>query len=195
MEGYYLFFDCECTGLSSEDDITQLALISTDKNLKIVSCKNLYFDTDKIISEEVFNITKVDNEMLKKLSKGQRFKDRVEEILSWFEGKVIIGHNIEFDIKMVKSNALRCGKDLKFKSKICTMKRYVNLLHLPGGFDGQYKNPNLRELSRFASHERKETVEDIQNHFLKVFNMDGTSMYHDALYDTFVTYYCFTVYK
>lgn len=195
MDGEYLFFDCECTGLKSEDDITQLALIGVDKNLRIVSCKNLYFDTDKIISDEVFNITKVNNEMLKKLSKGQKFKDRVDDIVSWFEGKTVVGHNVEFDIKMVKSNTLRCGKELSFKDKICTMKRYINLLHLPGGLDGQFKNPNLRELSRFASHERKETPEDIKNHFAKVFNFDVNQQYHDALFDTFVTYYSFTVFK
>ena len=60
--------------------------------------------------------------------------------------KILVGHNISFDINIVGAELIRTGVEcvVQNKSSICTMKSTVNFCALPGKFG--YKWATLEEL-------------------------------------------------
>lgn len=198
----YTVLDVETTGLSYyKDDITQMSFIRLDENFKVISYFNRYFYTDKDISTEVYNVTKVNKDMLKDLSKGiklkdyndDKFKSLIKDIL---ENDIIVGHHIDFDVVMLISNLKRyCGISYnvnKVKS-IDTMKRYVNLTKLPKKYEADFKFPNLAELKSYVCNLLSMNDEKFDARFRNMFKTTGN--FHDSLYDAYTTMFCFTVLK
>ena len=62
--------------------------------------------------------------------------------------KVIVGHNIDFDLNIIGAEFIRCGFENHFEGKLqlCTKLESVEYCALPGGRGGGFKWPNLAEL-------------------------------------------------
>lgn len=111
-----IFFDCETTGLDLEkDDIIELSAIKLKPN-KEHEIINLRFNTKKVLSPKVIEMTGLTNEILKN---EPYFKDKSEEIFKFFNNCDLGGYNIRnFDIPILISNLDKCGYDLDpMKSK------------------------------------------------------------------------------
>ena len=181
----FLIFDTETTGLpqnynapvSDTDNwprMVQLAWEIHNKTGKLIEAKNY------IIKPVGFNIPfsaeKVHGISTEKaLNEGFDLNFVLNEFnLALEKSSLIVGHNIEFDLKIVGAEYFRTGIEnfLEKKNSICTMETSTDYCALPGGKSGKYKWPNLAELHN------------------KLFN-EGFEEAHNASADVAATSRCF----
>ena len=178
----YIFFDTETTGLPKEYDapitdidnwprLVQLAWIIHDNN--VVARKNYII---KPLGFTIPNIsTKIHGISTEQaLERGQK----IESVLNNFledtkDADVIIGHNIQFDLKIVQSELYRLNikNNLDQIAVLDTMMLSVNYCKIPNKQHG-YRYPKLIEL------------------YNKLFSVSFENM-HDAMADIEATAKCF----
>ncbi len=157
----YLVFDTETTGLPKNyqaalDDFSnwprmvQIAWAIFDKEGHNWLKKSFVIYPDGyIISDEVAKIHRVTQE--RAIKEGKPIKKVLAEFLEdTSRVDFLIGHNIDFDEKIVGSEIMR--QEMSFDlpklleaNKICTMKNSASFCQIPNGRGG-YKWPNLTEL-------------------------------------------------
>lgn len=168
-----LFFDTETTGLLP-GNICQITYLMLRKGE--LSGKNIFFQVDYVSpkAQEVHGFSK---ERLRELSKGRTFKDWAEEIYNDFQdAHILIGHNVNFDVKFLTKEFERSGMKMSYKKLFCTMRFFEK--QMP-------KRPKLSELGRFLNI----SDEDITHHLNVLFRNVDTKA-HDARFDTILTYLC-----
>jgi len=168
----YIIYDSETNKLEKNDQIIKIPenIIMTEENI------SLHGITNEMSSTCGVNITNV----------IQEFLNNIEHV------DLIIGHNLEFDLNMLKIEMMRIIKDTtneeikkKYQEKLiklgsydksyCTMKTTVDLCKLPSVYKknkDQYKYPKLDEL---------------HNH---LFGMKPLKL-HNSLNDVMITLRCF----
>lgn len=177
-----LFFDTETTGINP-GSICQLSYIVVDTTCKPQNTwgKNFFFTVD-YVEPEAEKVHGFSVEKLYELSSGEGFEDRFQEILQDFsEADVLIGHNVNFDIKFLTYELEGCGELFSPKNIFCTMNYYRNIIKLPTE-KGYYKSPRLEEAVKFLNINEDTVVENS----IKLFGDYGE--YHDARFDTTATY-------
>lgn len=159
-EGYFLVIDTETTGLPVN---------SYDKpeNLKnwpyIVSIGWLLFDKDGLLISENYHILKQKNKIPENSILIHRITDEIaseigEDPKGVFEklstdeknSKIIIAHNIDFDLPIIQSEFFRNDLQKPFLAheKICTMKSSMSFVGIIGESNKDYftyKYPKLKE--------------------------------------------------
>ncbi len=176
-----LIFDTETTGIIPKDIynieqcpyIIQFSYIVYDmKNYKIINEYNKIIHLhEKInISEESTSIHGITNEMTKKS------KTSIKKCLQDFKKNIeicdyIIGHNIDFDIKMVEIECQRNNLKMNlFKNPdkiFCTMQNSINICKIEAQniMGKYYKWPKLSELHfhlfQFVPHNLHDAYNDI----------------------------------
>lgn len=154
----YLVFDTETTGLPKNyqaplDDfsnwprIVQLAwsLYDTEGN-HWESYNYIIKPNGFIISDEVARIHRITQE--RAMAEGVDLREALTHFISDVQkAEHLVGHNIDFDDKIVGSELLRekMPNPLRETNQICTMKSAVSVAKIPNGRGG-YKWPNLTEL-------------------------------------------------
>jgi DNA polymerase-3 subunit epsilon len=177
-----IFFDTETTGIRP-GSICQLSYISVDTSVKPNTTvgRNIFFTVDYIEpgAEEVHGFSV---EALYSLSNGNYFEDCYESFIEDFRGAdILIGHNVNFDIKFLVHELEGCGEELNPKHSFCTMNYYKDVCKLSSARGG-YKQPKLVEVVKFL-----ELIdEDIDAMTVKFFGETGS--FHDARFDTTATY-------
>ncbi|WP_194190009.1 3'-5' exonuclease [Clostridium chrysemydis] len=177
-----LFFDTETTSIRP-GSICQLSYITVDTSTKPQKTlgKNYFFTVDEMDpnAEAVHGFSL---EKLYELSAGKDFSDLVEEFVDDFlEADFVIGHNVNFDIKFMKSELDPLGLDYEARRTFCTMNYYKDVLKILKP-NGGYKNPKLEEVIDYLGI----TKEQIKNKADELF--EGSGNYHDARFDTAATY-------
>lgn len=179
----YIFFDTETTGTPlnykapSSDArnwprLVQLGWILMTENGKKVSDKNY------IVKPNGFTIpadaTKIHNITTKvALEQGRELSFVIDEFLKDFnKAKYVVGHNIDFDKKIVGAELIRLSRPdiMNSKEAFCTMKSSTDFCKIPGCYG--YKYPKLQEL------------------YHKLFGRDFEDA-HDAASDIEATQQCF----
>jgi len=193
-----LVFDTETTGLPETRD-----RCVTGENLHlwphILQLSYIVFDTDKQEIVEVFDtmIQIADDVVISEGSmkchnitreiSNERGNDIKSSLLFLFtsvaEADLLVGHNINFDLNMVRAEMLRNGPELmkytnmfETKRKFCTMKESTAFCCIPSKFSNSYnrlKPPKLIELHQ------------------KLFNGETPTGLHNSLTDVKVTLRCF----
>ncbi|SMO61725.1 DNA polymerase III, alpha subunit [Saccharicrinis carchari] len=153
----FLVFDTETTGLpknwkapiSDTDNwprMVQLAWQCHDVKGNFLFAKNHVIQPEGYnIPDDVVAVHGITTEIAHK--KGIPLKDALLDFMEDVKkSKLIIGHNISFDINIVGCELIRCGMEetLSRAPSLCTMlesKEYCDLRRM-----GQLKNPNLTEL-------------------------------------------------
>lgn len=184
----YIFLDVESTGLESSSDVIQFAYIETDNNLKIQSYGNVFMNTDKYLTDTVKNITGLNRLKLETLSKNKYFEDVMDDIMPMLRNrsKVVVGHNVSFDIRMLNSNLERHGRlPTEHASTECTMNDYRPKMMMKGS-NGRIKNPKLEQAFNWALEQRGINKASIQETYTKIFGREPQA--HDALYDVYMSY-------
>lgn len=133
----YVICDIEATGLDSESEIIEIALI-TWENERIVEIYETLINPLKPVSDFITNLTSISNRELKEAPK---FYDVAEAIRLRLDGAVFVSHNTEFDLGLLKKKFQEMGQELNQKS-FCTLK--VAQTEVPG-----LQNYNLDALCSF----------------------------------------------
>jgi len=177
-----LFFDTETTSLDiKHGQICQLSYIMADTQNKSVTAKNFYFTVESM-DPGAEAVHKLSMDILKQYSKGETFRDNIDEIFKDFNNAdLIIGHNVAFDMRYIKAEFSRCNKALGEKKTFCSMLYYTDIVKTPGK-NGKYKWPKLEEAVNFMGI----TNEEADKYTKKFF---GTyTGYHDSRFDIASTY-------
>ncbi|MFA9398482.1 MAG: exonuclease domain-containing protein [Clostridiaceae bacterium] len=177
-----LFFDTETTGLRP-GSICQLSYIVVDTNVKpsTTTGKNIFFTVD-FIEESAEKIHGFSVETLYELSGGMYFEDLLEDFLIDFQtADMLIGHNVNFDIKFLTYELEGCGEVFTPKHTFCTMNYYKNICNMKNS-KNQIKSPKLQEAVDFLNISKSQ----IENKSKDLFEENGD--FHDARFDTTATY-------
>ena len=156
-KNFLLFFDTETTGLpknyyapkTAVDNwprLVQLSWLVVDEDYNIISERDIIIRPDNfVIPESSSNLHGITTERAQKSGIG------LEEALTMFiedvkRVKICVGHNLEFDKKIIGCELYRMNMNdvLTSKPSVCTMQSTVNLCRIPGNFG--YKYPKLQEL-------------------------------------------------
>ena len=177
-----LFFDTETTSLKP-GNICQLSYITVDTSIKPQETlgRNIFFAVESV-DPNAQQVHGFSAEALYDLSGGMYFEDLFEDFVGDFlEADIVIGHNVNFDIKFLKHELEGCGEDFNPKHIFCTMAYYKDICKLLKS-TGDFKNPKLSEVANFL----KITDAQITETANKLF--DGSGNFHDARFDTAATY-------
>lgn len=153
----FLFFDTETTGLPSDYNapiynthnwprLIQISWILTEEDANVVSQKNFIIKPNGfVIPEESSNIHRITTE--RAVAEGLDLSivlDLFDNDLK--QADIIVGHNIDFDIKVVRAEMFRLSREdcLVDKKTICTMKSTTSFCKIQG--EHGYKFPKLQEL-------------------------------------------------
>ena len=153
----FLFFDTETTGVpmnykapSSDTQnwprLVQLAWILTDDKGNKIHSENLIVRPDGFeIPTDAAKVHGITTEVAMK--DGIPLSEAIDQFIEDLNtAKYIVGHNIEFDKKIVGAEMIRLGlKDIMDSKKShCTMQSSIDFCKIPGKYG--YKYPKLQEL-------------------------------------------------
>ena len=156
---WYLIFDTETTGLPLRDNapiedldnwprLVQLAWQVHDVSGKFVEARNFIVKPDNFTIP--YNAEKVHG-----ISTGKANEEGVDLniVLDAFtqdleRTRIVAGHNIEFDLKILAAEFLRAGREnpLQQMPSLCTKIESTDFCAIPGGRGGRFKWPTLFEL-------------------------------------------------
>lgn len=186
-----LFIDTETTGLPLNDNLpytdlknwpylVQVALIIEDDNYGILAKRNIILKPDGYtIPESATKIHGISNE---RAVKNGEDRDKVISFLdlALYKSDIIIGHNVSFDLNVIKSEIIRIKgiENALFEKKkhivIDTMKMSRNIC----------KTPNL------SFHTRLNKYPKLDELYYKLFNKHFNNQ-HDAMADVQAAYDCY----
>lgn len=189
-----LFIDTETTGLPLNDNLpytdlknwpylVQVALIIEDDNYGILAKRNIILKPDGYtIPESATKIHGISNEIAVKNGED---RDKVISFLdlALYKSDIIIGHNVSFDLNVIKSEIIRIKgiENALFKKKkhivIDTMKMGRNIC----------KIPNLSFHTRLSLPNKYPKLDEL---YYKLFNKHFNNQ-HDAMADVQAAYDCF----
>ena len=188
------FIDTETTGLPINNNlpyteldnwpyIVQVALIIEDDNYGILARRNMILKPDGYVIPEAS--TKVHGISNERAGKNGEDRDKVISFLDLvlYNSDIIIGHNVSFDLNVIKSEIIRVKgrENTLFEQRehgiIDTMKIGMNICKIPNlsfhtRLSRPYKYPKLDEL------------------YYKLFNKHFDNQ-HDAMVDIQATYDCY----
>lgn len=114
----YVAFDLETTGLSCDtDEIIEIGALKV-KDGKVVDRFMSLVHPKAAIRPEITQITGITNEMTKT---APEVSIVIPEFIEFCGDDIVLGHNVMFDYKFVKTFARRCGLDFE-KKGIDTLK-------------------------------------------------------------------------
>lgn len=144
-EPYYMVLDTETT-ISKPQRVIQLCWALYDKNHQIICVKNhlIYPENFKVNGTRIHGITQTIAR-----NKGKKYNDVIGQFARDIDCvQHVIGHNIAFDIRVIKMEDTLRGLDvydeIKKKNIICTMKKLKEFCNTLGK-NGQIKYPRLDE--------------------------------------------------
>ena len=131
--------DTETTGLSPEDGhrIVEIGCVELDGNIPTGNEWHSYVNPDRAMPEAAFAVHGLSEEFLQKEPK---FKDIVEEFLSFIKGGVLVIHNAKFDIGFINNELKLINHEVKDIADICKIIDTVVLARK--AFPGQKNNLN-----------------------------------------------------
>lgn len=189
-----LFIDTETTGLPLNNNLpytdlknwpylVQVALIIEDDNYGILAKRNIILKPDGYtIPESATKIHGISNEIAVKNGED---RDKVISFLdlALYKSDIIIGHNVSFDLNVIKSEIIRIKgiENALFKKKkhivIDTMKMGWNIC----------KIPNLSFHTRLSLPNKYPKLDEL---YYKLFNKHFNNQ-HDAMADVQAAYDCY----
>ena len=194
FENVKLFIDTETTGLPLNDNLpytdlknwpylVQVALIIEDDNYGILAKRNIILKPNGYtIPESATKIHGISNE---RAVKNGEDRDKVISFLdlALYKSDIIIGHNVSFDLNVIKSEIIRIKgiENALFEKKkhivIDTMKMGSNIC----------KIPNLSFHTRLSLPNKYPKLDEL---YYKLFNKHFNNQ-HDAMADVQAAYDCY----
>jgi DNA polymerase-3 subunit epsilon len=113
----YVICDVEATGLDTERDLIEIALI-TWQDGRITDIYQSLINPLRPIPEFISNLTSITNRTLREAPK---FYDIADAIKIRLEGAIFVSHNTDFDLGLLQKKFHELGEELKVQ-KFCTLK-------------------------------------------------------------------------
>lgn len=135
----YVVCDIEATGLDSDRDLIEIALLTYSEG-KITDVYETLINPLRPIPEFISSLTSITN---RELRNAPKFYEVAEAVKSRLEGAIFVSHNTDFDLGLLTAKFQELGQEFKTKS-ICTLK--TSQQEIPG-----LKNYNLEALCSFFS--------------------------------------------
>lgn len=133
----YVICDIEATGLDSDRDMIEIALITFEDD-KVIEVYETLINPLRTIPEYISNLTSISN---RDLATAPKFYEVADAIRMRLEGCVFVSHNTDFDLGLLRKKYQEMGQDIKVKN-FCTLK--VAQHEIPG-----LSNYNLDALCSF----------------------------------------------
>lgn len=109
----YVIVDVETTGLDyNQDKIIEVGLLKIGRD-GIKEQFQCFVQTDKVIPENVANLTGITNEMIQQ--QGITEEDAVDKIIEFIGTDLIVGYNVQFDIRFLQKLGERVGKNITIR--------------------------------------------------------------------------------
>lgn len=123
-DGALIVFDLETTGL--DHDVDRIIEIGAQKyvGLELVAQFETLVTTDIELTDEIIKLTGIKPDMLVDAPKIEVVLPR---FLEFIEGSILVAHNAEFDMGMIRAATARQGIDLEWAG-FCTLKMARELL-------------------------------------------------------------------
>ena len=194
-----IYLDTETTGFVP-GQICELSMIVEDSYRNIVNAKNYFFEVEKV-DKGASDVTGITAERSKELSLGLKFCDKADEIYEIINKNMVVAHNINFDLKFVKTEFIRLSKRLDIAATADTMTHFRDVLKIPNSPKalkyGPYKNPNLTELANYFKVD-SDKVREYCIH--ELFKNDETQLvkpidFHDSRFDTAMMFICVNIFR
>lgn len=161
----YLFIDTETTGLGKSDVVLQLAYqVFADDNRPLLGQNNyLAHRFDYEIHPEAAKVNGLTIEKINKLCKRPKLiKNHLAYLSDWTESAIFVGHNIDFDLRLIRQTCERYGVEFPATvNTICT-KNGKGIKEHVGAKDKncRLKAPSLVELHRHLFNEEFDNAHD-----------------------------------
>lgn len=150
-----LIFDTETTGIylfnypvdhPDQPDVVQLCAMLADEE-RVYTAVNMFIHTETPIPEEAYAVHRINREMTARVGVSRSTACRTLDNMAR-KADVLVGHNIDFDIKIMMAATLReggAGEALK-KTSYCTMRNSTDVCKIPNPrFPTKFKWPKLTE--------------------------------------------------
>lgn len=157
----YICFDLETTGLNVEkDEIIEVGAVKVIEG-RLTEQFTCFVNIHKPLSPFISELTGITEEML--IQEGYEKQPVIEEFLKFCDGYELIGHNLMFDYKFMKTAAIAFG--LSFE------KNGIDTLNLAKKFLSELPNRKLESLCSYYGYKNTKA--------------------HRAVYDAKATAYCY----
>jgi DNA polymerase III subunit epsilon len=178
-----IFVDTETTDFRP-GQIAQLSYILADGD-RVTGAGNHYFAVEYMSpgAEEVHGLSE---EKLWRLSGGKTFSEQADRFLCNFEGRMLVAHNVPFDLGFLTAEFARCGAVYRPRKTFCTMRMSTSACRLPRA-SGGYKWPKLEEAVRSLDI----SEEEIRTLVASLFGGEENPGFHDARFDAAAVYLIF----
>lgn len=170
----YLVFDCETTGLLPSCNVLTAYFIILDEKFNILQELDLkikhphYLIFTKALEINKINLVEHDKNAIS-INEGSKL---IITFLKKYDTKYsIIGHNIQFDINMLKSNKLITDKDIE--------------LYFEKDYIDTYNIAQILKIEKKISRYQSLSLSKLCN-FLEI-TIELDSEFHDAKYDCYST--------
>lgn len=111
--------DVETTGLNaSYNNIIEIGIVKVHNN-KIIDSFHSMINPGREIPGYITAFTGITND---EVYNAPFFEDISLDVLSFFDGSIVAGHNLSFDLSFLKKEFLSCGHTLNFQPNLCTLK-------------------------------------------------------------------------
>lgn len=138
-DGNIIVFDVESTGIDvTSDEIIQIAAVKINNKGKVIDTFERFIKPNKSVgaSAKVHNFT---DEYLAKY--GLPKEDVLREFRDYTKDKIVVGHNVQYDINIFSSELSRCGMEAPL------FKGFYDTLDIYRRFYPMEKNHKLEYLS------------------------------------------------
>ena len=114
-----IILDTETTGISVKDGhrIVEIGCIELDNLIPTQNKFHCYLNPERKVSEKALEVHGYTDEFL---SNKKKFKEVVNEFLSFIENKRLVIHNAEFDLSHINNELKILGKE-KYQTKLLTL--------------------------------------------------------------------------
>jgi DNA polymerase-3 subunit epsilon len=114
----YAIVDVETTGLSAERErITEISIIQHDGQ-QVTDVFTTLLNPEKRIPYRIAQLTGINDKMV---AHAPRFFEVAKKIIEMTENRILVGHNVAFDYRFIRSEFRQFGYDFK-RQKLCTVK-------------------------------------------------------------------------
>ena len=108
-KGNVVVFDVESTGTdTTRDDIIQIAAIRLNERCEIAGKFNAYVRPSRSVGDSYY-IHHISDELLRR--EGRDPKEALADFLRFADGAVIVGHNVSYDLRILRSELRRLSMD------------------------------------------------------------------------------------
>ncbi len=109
LDGEFVVFDTETTGLNFQNErLIEIGAVEVC-NFEIGEKFNTLINPQKQISDEIVNLTGIDNEMVKN---SPYEREALVNFLKFVNGRILVAHNANFDVNFLIQTAKRCNINL-----------------------------------------------------------------------------------